>query len=153
MLSIENFSELDQQKIKSIPKSFKVTFLFFLFLCVPASFLFGLLGLTKKGNGYWPTTLILLTVFAAVATFVILKDYLLYHKDRTRQKKYVGTITVIGKSTKKNEKTIFTDLPEIKKLELTSELFNKVSIGDKLTIEISMFSKTIFKFENEIQKR
>ena len=150
MLSVDNFSKSDLQKINSIPKSFVVTVLFFLILCVPASFLFGLLGLTKKGHGYWPTTLTLLSVFACVAILVTIKDYLLYRKDRTSQKKYVGIITVIGKSTKKSDKIIFTDIPELKKLDLiTSELFDKVSVGDKVAIEISKYSKTLFRFEKD----
>ncbi len=150
MLTVDNFNQSDLQKINSIPKSFKVTVLFFFILCVPACFLFGLFGLTKKGHGYWPTTLALLTVFAVVAIFVTIKDYLRYQKDKTTQKKYVGTITVIGKSTKKGDKIIFTDVPELKKLELyTSELFDKVSIGDKLTIEISKFSKTLFRLNKD----
>ena len=150
MLSVDNFSESDLQKINSIPKSFRVNVLFFFILCVPASFLFGLLGLTKKGHGYWPTTLTLLSVFAVVAIFITIKDYLLYHKDRTNQKKYVGMITVTGKSTKKSDKIIFTDIPELRKLDLhTSELFDKVSVGDKLTIEISMYSKTLFRFDKD----
>jgi hypothetical protein len=150
MLTEDNFNQSDLERINSIPKSFKVTVLFFLILCVPASFLFGLFGLTKKGHGYWPTTSTLLMIFAAVAIFVIIKDYLLYQKDKTKQKKYVGTITVIGKSTKKGAKIIFTDIPEVKKLELyTSELFDKVSIGDKLTIELSKFSKTLFRLDKD----
>ena len=150
MLTVDNFNETDLQKINSIPKSFKVTGLFFLILCVPASFLFGLLGLTKKGHGYWPTTLTLLTVFTAVVIFVTIKDYLLYRKDKKTQKKYVGSITVIGKSTKKGETIIFTDIPELNKLELyTSELFDKVSIGDKLTVEISKYSKTLFRLDKD----
>ncbi|HSR38531.1 MAG TPA: hypothetical protein VLL95_06415, partial [Phnomibacter sp.] len=61
-----------------------------------------------------------------------------------------GTITVIGKSTKKGDKIIFTDIPELKKLDLhTSELFDKVLIGDKLTIEISKYSKTLFRLDKE----
>lgn len=150
MLTVDNFNQSDLQRINSIPKSFKVTVLFFLILCVPASFLFGLLGLTKKGHGYWSTTLTLLTVFAAVAIFVTIKDYLLYHKDKTKQKKYVGTITIIGKSIKKGDKIILTDTSDLKKLKLyTSELFDKVSIGDKLTIEISKYSKTLFRLDKD----
>jgi hypothetical protein len=150
MLTIDNFNQSDLEKINSIPKSFKVTMLFFVVICIPASFLFGLLGLTKKGHGYWPTTLTLFIAFAAVAIFAIIKDYLLYRKDKKKQKKYVGTITVIGKSTKKGDKIIFTDIPELKKLELyTSELFEKVSVGDKLTIEISTFSKTLFRLDKD----
>ena len=117
---------------------------------MPASFLFGLLGLTQNGHGYWPATLTLLLVFSAVAIFVTIKGYLLYRKDKTTQKKYVGTITVIDKSTKKGDKIIFTDTPELKKLELyTSELFDKVCIGDKLTIEVSKFSKTLFRLDKD----
>ena len=92
MLTLETFNQSDLQRINSIPRSFKVVVLFFLILCVPASFLFGLWGLTQKGHGYWPTTLTLLAVFASVAIFVTIKDYLLYRKDKTTQKKFIGTI-------------------------------------------------------------
>ena len=78
MLAVDNFTQSDLERINSIPKSFIVTLISFLILCVPASFLFGLLGLTKKGHGYWPTTLTLLAVFAAVTIFVTIKDYLHY---------------------------------------------------------------------------
>ena len=117
---------------------------------MPASFLFGLLGLTKKGFGYWPTTFALLIIFAVVAVVTTIKGYLLYYKDKTNQKKYVGTITVTGKSTKKGDKIIFTDTPELKKLDLLmSEVFDKVSVGDKLTIEISKYSKTLLRLDKD----
>ncbi len=150
MLTVANFTQSDLQKINSIPKSFRLTAFLFLILCVPASFLFGLLGLTKKGFGYWPTTFTLLTIFAAVVIFGTIKDYLLYYKDKTKQKKYVGIITVTGKSAKKGDKIIFTDTPELKKLDLImSEVFDKVSVGDKLTIEISKYSKTLLRLEKD----
>ena len=150
MLTLENFNQEDQQKIKAVPRTFKVTGIFFLILCVPASFLFGLLGLTKKGHGYWTTTIILLAVFAFVTLVILIKDYFLYYKDKIQQQKYKGVITIIGKSTKKGDKIIFTNVPELKKLNLyTDELFDKVSIGDKLTIEISKFSKTLFRLHKD----
>ena len=150
MLTLENFNQEDQQKIKANPRTFKVTAIFFLALCVPASFLFGLLGLTKKGHGYWTTTIILLAVFAFVTLVILIKDYFLYYKDKIQQQKYKGVITIIGKSTKKGDKIIFTNAPELKKLNLyTDKLFDKVSIGDKLTIEISRFSKTLFKLDKD----
>ena len=150
MLTLENFNQEDQRKIKAIPRTFKVTGIFFLTLCVPASFLFGLLGLTKKGQGYWATTIFLLAVFTLITLVTLIKDYFLYHRDKTKQQKYKGVITIIGKSTRKGNKTIFTNAPELKKLNLyTRELFDRVNIGDKLTIEISKSSKTLFKLDKD----
>ena len=150
MLTLENFNQEDQRKIKAIPKTFKVTGIFFLALCVPASFLFGLIGLTKKGHGYWTTTIILLAFFTLVTLFILIKDYFLYYRDKTKQQKYKGVIIIIGKSTKKGAKTIFTNAPELKKLNLyTNKLFERVSVGDKLKIEISKFSKTLFRLDKD----
>lgn len=71
-----------------------------------------------------------------------------YLKDKKTQQKYAGVITVIKKSTKKGDRVIFTDDPQIRKLNLTEQAqFNKVVIGDELTIEISRFTKTIFRLE------
>ncbi|MEJ8818348.1 hypothetical protein [Lacibacter sp. H407] len=150
MLTVANFNQSDLQKIDSIQKSFRLTAVLFLILCVPASFLFGLFGLSKKGFGYWPTTFAFLIIIAIVATVKTIKDYLLYYKDKSNQKKYVGTITVTGKSTKKGDKIIFTDTPELKKLDLImSEVFDKVAVGDKLTIEISKYSKTLLRLDKD----
>jgi hypothetical protein len=150
MLTVDDFNQSDLQRISSIPKSFKVTGLFFLLFCVPTSLLFGLLGLAKNGFGYWLTTFTLLAVFAIVGIFAIGKDYLLYYKDKTNQKKYRGIIKVVGKSKKNGDKVIFTDIPELKKINLyTNELFEKISIGDTLTIEISKFSKTLFRLDKD----
>ncbi|MEP7231155.1 MAG: hypothetical protein ABI691_12930 [Ginsengibacter sp.] len=150
MLTIETFDQADLQKIKTIPRSIKVTLLIFLLLCVPFSFLFGLLGLTKKGHGYWVTTISLLAVFTLLLMFVIIKDYFLYYRDKTTRQKYKGEITIIGKSKGKGEKIVFTDLPELKKFILyTKEIFDSIHVGDKLDIEISKFSKTILKLDKD----
>ncbi len=120
----------------------------FLLIFVPLSMVIGFLGLLKKGHGYWITTLTIFTILSAVAAFVIIKDYILYRKDKSKQRKYVGTITVINKSSKKGDNLIFTDCTEVNKIDLyISELFDKISIGDELTIEISQFSKTLFRLK------
>jgi hypothetical protein len=148
MLIIDNFNQTDQKKIDNAPKSFKVVGLVYCILLVPASFLFGLLGLTPKGHGYWITTLSFLVVFTLVAVFSVIKAFLLYRKDMINKKKYKGTIRVVDKSLKKGDKTIFTDSIELKKLDLlTNNIFDKVDIGDQLTIEISKYSKTLLRLE------
>ncbi|WP_416438241.1 hypothetical protein [Phnomibacter sp. MR] len=150
MLRIENLTEEDVKEIKAIPKSFLVTVYFLLLICFPASFLLGLLGLTKKGYGYWPTTIAFLVVFIFAGLFVTIKDFLLYQKDKAKQKKYVGTITVMNKSAKRGDYKIYTDAPELKELNLYSnELFDAIATGDTLTIEISTHSKTIFRLEKD----
>jgi hypothetical protein len=141
---------MTKEKLKHFQEHSKCREYFFLTFCVPASFLFGLLGLTKKGHGYWTTTIILLAVFAFVTLVILIKDYFLYYRDKIKQQKYKGVITIIGKSPRKGDKIIFTNAPELKKLNLyTDKLFDEVSIGDKLTIEISRFSKTLFKLDKD----
>jgi fatty acid desaturase len=100
MLSIQKFSAEDIEKIQEMPKARKVYYLLFA-LCIPISFLAGLVGLLKKGYGYWPTTLGFLLFFFCVIIWLIAKEIFLYRKDLAKQEKLTGTTKVISKSQKR----------------------------------------------------
>lgn len=148
MLITEKFNANDYNSIKGIPKSFRILLFLYAAFLVPASFLFGLLGLSKKGNGYWPTTVMILAVFSIIILWVIAKEYLAYKKDLSKQEKLSGTLIVKRKSSKKGETIIYLDSKELKKLNVYFKvIFDKIDIDDKLKIEISKYSKCLFLLE------
>ncbi|NTS43836.1 hypothetical protein HRG84_23340 [Flavisolibacter sp. BT320] len=149
MLSIQEFTEDDFAKIQTIPKAVRIYFLFFLF-CIPLAFLLGAFGLLKKGYGYWPTTLGFLCVFFLVLLWLTLKEVFFYLKDMERKQKYAGAVTVISKSGKKGEPTVYLDDTNLKKLTLYQDgTFEQINEGDVLNLEISRYSKFLFRLEKE----
>ena len=149
MLTKQLFNDYDIRLIEAIPKSFTKTVLLYLVVFVPVSFLFGLVGLLKKGHGYWLTTVSLLGFFTLVFLFVMLKEYIGYKKDLKGKMKLCGTFTVVKKSSVKYN-NIYTDASELKKLHLLDKaLFEKITSGDELNIEIAIFTKKIFRLEKE----
>jgi len=146
MLKLEKFTDEDLHQIKQLPKASRAVVLFVFAICFPLSFLFGLTGLFKKGYGYWTTTLAFLTLFSIVLLYSLLKDYLKYKRDLSRQVKYSGAIIVTGKSTKKDETLIFTDSNDLEKLSIYPiASFSEIKVGDLLFIEVAKYSKTILR--------
>jgi hypothetical protein len=152
MLLEQDFSDSDLNAVKSIPKVSKLFALFFLFLCLPVAFIPGLLGYSKKGYFDWLATLILLIVFGCCYLYIVITGYIAHNKDVSRQIKLVGQLFVKAKSSKKNETILYFDSPQIKKLDVYSkQIFDKVEVGDILSIEISKFTKCLFRFEKNGQ--
>ncbi len=79
--------------------------------------------------------------------WTLLKVYIAYKKDLKKQIKIKGTITVTGKSTKKGDRNIYTDEKELRQFKVYSDIFDEITIGDKLNIEISKYSKQILLLE------
>jgi hypothetical protein len=154
MLSEEQFNDDDIYSIQSVLRGLKLALLVYSIFFIPLAFLFGLLGFAKKGHGYWPTTIGLLAMFTTCLVLAFLKQHILYRKDLKHRIKLSGIITVIEKSPKNNDNTIYTDAKQMKKLNLyDKEMYNKIEVGDQLTIEISKYSKKLLrlkKAENDL---
>ena len=148
MLSVQTFTQSDLNKVRALPKGFKLAFFIILVICIPLSFVFGLLGLLKKGYGYWPTTIGFLIFVSLIYLYFFLKDYVAYRKDLAKKLKLSGEINVISKSKKKNERIIYFDTNEIKRINVYSKsIFDKIQIEDTLKIEITKYSKCLLKLE------
>jgi len=148
MLSEIQFNDNDIYKIQSVPRDLKLALLVYSIFFIPAAFLFGLIGLAKKGHGYWPTAIGILAVFTAVLAFYLVKEYILYKKDLRHRIKLSGTITVIEKSPQKKDTIIYTNAKQVKKLNLyKKEMYDKIEVGYELTIEISKYSKNILQLK------
>lgn len=145
MLKRIPFSSADIEALKSQPRTFKFTFILLLIIYVPLCFVIGLVGLFKKGYGYWPTTIAFLCFFTAVALFTFIRDYIRYKKDMKFQIKLSGDLLVKSKSEKRGARVIHFDSNQIKQLSLISKTgFEKLLEGDIINIEISKYSKYIF---------
>lgn len=72
-----------------------------LLFCTIISFVFGLLGLLKKGNGYWYATILLLILQIPIVAIKTIWDYYETNKDISNKTKMVGYMTVVTKSYKK----------------------------------------------------
>jgi hypothetical protein len=151
MLTISEFTNDEIKAIESSLKGSKVYFIIYAMLFVPLSLLLGLTGLSKKGFGYWPTTLVLLVFFSLLTFYLFVKENILCRKDLRDRQKYTGTIKVLKKSRKRNDCIIYIDAKEIKKIDvLTFEIFDQIEVGDSLHIEIAVSSKYIFKLDKGI---
>ena len=145
MISTINLNSEELEIIKFGKKDTKAYLFFFLKIFAPLSFLLGLLGLLKKGNGYWPTTLFFLLVFLFTTIYLIIKEQIQFDRDIKEQLKYVGTVTVVKKSDD-NDCKIYTDFKELKKINIDfPSLFNQINVGDVLYLEVAKSSKFIFK--------
>ena len=152
MLSTQPFSDSDLRKVQALPKSFKLSLYLFIILCVPLSLLVGLTGLLRKGYGFWLTTIIALLLQAGICIAIFLKNYTAYRKDISRQIKLVGEVVVTSKSEKRNETIIKLNNPELSQIDIHSKhVFDQISAGDTLTIEISKFSKYLLNLEKKGQ--
>ena len=151
MLTINNFTVEDYKTIEVNKKGIKVYFHIFVKLCVPLSFLLGLIGLAEKGHGYWPTTFFFLLFFSVITIYFIIKENILYRRDLGNKLKYSGKITVLKKSRKRNDCSIYTDAKELNKIDvLFFEIFDQIDVGDELYIEVAKSSKYVFKLEKGI---
>jgi hypothetical protein len=149
MLSIQAFTDEDFAKIQTVPKAVRIYFLFFLF-CIPLAFLLGTFGLLKKGFGYWPTTLGFLCVFLSLLLWLTVKEVFFYFRDKAKKQKYAGTVKVVSKSGKKGESIVYLDDAKLKRLTLyQSNAFEQINEGDILKMEISRYSKYLFRLEKE----
>lgn len=152
MLLEKDFSDSDLSAIKSIPKVPKLLTLIFLFLCVPVAFIPGLLGYFKKGYFDWPSAVILLIIFGSCYLYIVITGYIARRKDVSKQIKWVGQLYVKSKSNKENETTLYFDSSQIKKLDvLSKQIFDKVEVGDILSVEIAKFTKCLFQLKKNGQ--
>lgn len=151
MLKISEINNVEIKTIEANLKGSKVYFALYLKLFAPLSFLMGLIGLAKKGFGYWPTTLAILIFFLAITMYLFVKENILYKRDLKTKQKYTGLITVLKKSRNRNDCLIYTDAKEIKKIDvLFFNMFDQIEVGDDLYLEIAVASKYIFKLEKGI---
>jgi hypothetical protein len=146
MLTTTNFNSDDFNIILFSKNDVKSYAIIFLKIFLPLSFLLGTIGLLKRANGYWPTTLFFLIVFLLVTIYLILKEHILFTKDLKEQLKYVGTICVLKKSLDKRNCKIYTDAKEMKKIHIQFlSVFDQIEVGDELYLEIAKSSGHIFK--------
>lgn len=146
MLIVSEFNNEEVKAIESNLKGSKVYFFLYLILFAPLSLLLGLIGLSKKGFGYWPTTLVLLILFLVISIYLFIKENILCKKDLRDKLKYTGLIKVVKKSKNRNDCLIYTDAKEVKKVDVLSfDVFDQIEVGDNLHIEIAVSSKYVFK--------
>jgi hypothetical protein len=148
MITITNFTAEDYKIIEKDKKGYKIYLFIFLIFLTPLSFLVGIIGLAKKGFGYWPTTIGFLLSFFLIIIYLLIKDYILHKKDLESQLKFSGTITVLKKSKNKKDCLIYTDSKDLKKIDvLFLNAFNQIEIGDELFIEVTKYGKSILKLK------
>ena len=151
MLATKNFTKEDYNTIESNKKGTREYYMLFLKFFAPLSFFLGLIGLAKKGFGYWPTTLVILAICFLVTLYLVIKENMQYKKDLGAEMKFCGTITVLKKSWKKNDYCIYTDSKNLKKIDVYfPAIFDQIEEGDELYIEVAKFSKYIFRLDKGI---
>jgi hypothetical protein len=150
MFTIEKLNNDDLYLIRAFTKSLMTTFYSFLIFAVPLSFLFGLFGLTKKGIGYWNAALFFFAALIMLFVLNFLKEVINHIRDIKSKIKLVGIIIVAGKVNRNGDFVIQTDAKEIKEFNLfDKECFDQIEIGDKLTIQISKYRKSLLSLEKD----
>ncbi len=151
MLTASKFNNEEVKTIEANLKGSKIYFVLYFILFTPLSLILGLIGLAKKGFGYWPTALGFLISFLIITVYLFIKENILYKRDLKNKLKYTGTIMVLKKSRKRNDCMIYTDAKEIKKIDvLFFNIFDQIEEGDYLDVEIARSSKYVFKLNKGI---
>ena len=145
MLSEKFFTDLDRNRIEKKYNFFKKVLLIIIFIVVPLDFLIAYVVSLKVAYFFWPILLINLLLVALLVKNVFLKSLNQIKNDLNEQIKLVGEVLVSNKSESKNNQVIFFSSAEISELNIDKNAYNKIEIGDTLTLEIAKNSETIFR--------
>jgi hypothetical protein len=147
MLITDTFNKIELEKIKQgKSNSYSYTGIF-LKIFLPLSFALGSLGLIFH-HGYLESTLFFASGFFIAAIYLTIWPRYLFIKDLKEKIKYVGTVTVLEKSSKNKEWKVYLDSREIKRLDIhTEKIYDQIDVGSELYLEIAKNSRLIFKLK------
>jgi len=154
MLSQTFFDRNNADRLQSSYKKFRLISYLLLIIGIPVEVLIGYVASLKYAVMFWPMSLLGLALLLFGFYAIFFKRLKSIRQDLAEQTKMVGILQVISKSEKDKQLLIGFDSDELKQIVLARSSFDKINIGDTLSIEFSKYSKYIFKISrgNEIIK-
>ena len=149
MLTQTFFDSSNTARIETSYKRFKQIALLVLLVGVPVQFLIAFLASQKSRVVFWPVIIFGFGMLIWAFYAIFLKTLKLLKQGLSEQIKLVGELQVSSKSEKDKRLLIGFESTDLDKISLTQGVFEKINIGDTLTIEISKYAKHIFKLSKD----
>src|SRR5215467_11206116 len=145
ILSQTFFNSTDADRLQTSYKKFRLIAYLLLVVGIPVGFLIGYIASLNHPEWFWPMSLLPVAIFLFGFYFAFFKQLKSFRQDLAEQTKMVGTLNVISKSEKDKQLLVGFDSEELSQMALAKPVFDKINIGDNLSIEFSKYSKYIFK--------
>ena len=149
MLTQTFFNSSNTARIETSYKRYKQIAILVLLVGVPVQFLIAFLASQKSRVVFWAVIIFGLGMLIWAFSAIFLKTLKLLKQDLSEQIKLVGELQVSSKSEKDKQWLIGFESSDLDKINLTQGAFEKINIGDTLTIEISKYAKHIFKLSKD----
>jgi len=149
MLTQSFFDSSNAARIEASYKRVKQIAFLVILVGVPVEFLIAFLGSQKSRMVFWPVLIFGLAILIWAFYAVFLKMLKSLKQDLSEQIKLVGELQVISKSEKDKQWLIGFESTDLDIINLKQDAFEKINIGDTLSIEISKYAKHIFKLSRD----
>ena len=151
MLVEKFFSPSETTRVETNHRRYKRVVTFSIIVLAPAQVLVAYLASKKVPGLFWPICLFGLTITGLSYFFVFKKGLDSFKKELSEQVKLVGELQVTTKSKKKDQCIIGFNSTEVDSILVPQNVYEKIDIGDILSIEISKYSKFTFKLSRDGQ--
>jgi hypothetical protein len=147
MLSEKFFTPADTEKAEMLQKKFRKFSSRTMIILVPLDLLIAYIASLKSPGMFLPISAVLLVFLGLMYYFVFLKALKSFDKDLNEQVKLVGELDVKSKKVQKNIFIVNFDSEELKSISVTKKTFDLINAGDRISLEVSKYSNTIFRLE------
>jgi hypothetical protein len=145
MLSQTFFDRGDADRLQSSYKKFRLISYLLLIIGIPVEVLIGYVASLGSAEMFWPISLLGLAILLFGFYIVFFKRLKSIRQDLAEHTKMVGILQVISKSEKDKQLFVGFESDELNQIVLGRPAFDRINIGDNLSIEFSKYSKYIFK--------
>ena len=147
MLSEKFFTPADADKVQLLRQKLKKFTFWMMIILVPLDLLIAYIASLKSPGIFLPVSALLLLFLGLMYYFVFVRTLKLYTRDLAEQMKLTGELEVRSKKAQKNIFIINFESDELKSLSVTQKMFDLINTGDRISLEVSKHSNTIFKLE------
>ena len=145
MLSQTFFDRNDTDRLQTSYKKFSTISYLTLIIGIPVEVLIGYVASIRIAALFWPVALLGLAILLSAYYIVFFKRMKSFRQDLAEQTKLVGSLRVVSKSEKDKQLLVSFDSDELKQANLARAAFDKINIGDILSVEFSKYARYIFK--------
>lgn len=149
MLSETFFSTNDAARLESSYKKFQRIAYLTLVIGIPLEFLIAYAASIKFPLVFWPFLIIQLAFLLSIFYFIFFKRVKVFRQDVNTQMKLVGSLEVISKSEKSKQFVVGFKSDELEQIGVAKAVYDRIAIGDTLSIEFSKYAHYIFKMSKD----
>lgn len=144
MLDERLFTENDAYNLKKSYKAHKMASYLLLIIMIPIIFLISYIISMQVPYIFLPFALVFVSLLLVSYYLAFFKRLKLMKQDIASQTKLVGSLQVTSKSERNKRLFIGFDSQDLEKLYLNKGIFDKIGIGDTLSLEIAEYSHSVF---------